>query len=126
MINFEGPCASIIHLSSLNLVFYLSIIFILSCLQDNRVGSLPSAMDVQMCGNKDVQPSIVAKEDPDESTEVDEEGELSSDQIRARKKVNSNATIEVLCLKPSSLLRMLISFYRMVAMPLVRPTMSLD
>jgi hypothetical protein len=68
----------------------------------------------------------VAEEDPDESAEVDEEGELSSDQIWASKKVNSNATVEALCLKPSSLLQMPVPLYRMVAMPLMRPTMSLD
>jgi hypothetical protein len=35
-------------------------------------------MDVQMDGSEDAQPSIVAEEDLNESAEVDEEDELSS------------------------------------------------
>jgi hypothetical protein len=76
--------------------------------------------------SEDAQPSIEAEEDAEESFEVDEEDELSTDQIRATRKVNSIATIEALWLKPSSLLGMQVSLCRMVAMPIVRPTLSSD
>jgi hypothetical protein len=55
---------------------------------------------------------------------VDEEDELSADQIRASRKVNSIATIEVLHLKPSSLSRMPVPLCRLVSMPIIRPTLS--
>jgi hypothetical protein len=55
---------------------------------------------------------------------VDDEDELSIDQIRASKKVNFIATIEALRLKPSSLPRMQVPLCRMVPMPIVRPTLS--
>ena len=58
-----------------------------------------------MDGSEDAQPSIDAKEDIIESLGMDEEDELSTDQIQASNKVNSIATIEALYLKPSSLLR---------------------
>ena len=82
------------------------------------------AMIVQLDGSKDVQPSIEDEEDANESVEVDEEDELSVDRIRASKKVNSIATVEALCLKSSSLSRTLVPLCRMVAMPIVRPTLS--
>jgi hypothetical protein len=44
----------------------------------------------------DAQPSIEAMEDAQESPAVDEEDELSADQIRVSGKVNSIATIEAL------------------------------
>jgi hypothetical protein len=70
-------------------------------------GRSPSAIfDHSMDGSEDAQPSIDAEEDNIESPGVDEEDELSTDQIRASKKVNSIATIEALRLKPSSLSRM--------------------
>jgi hypothetical protein len=78
---------------------------------------------VHLVGSEDAQPSIDAKEDDDESTRMDEEDELSFDQIQATRKVNSIATIEELHLKPSSLSRMKVSLCRMVAMPIVRPTL---
>jgi hypothetical protein len=65
-------------------------------------------------------------EDAQESLEVDEEDELSTDQIRVSRKVNSIATIEALRLKPSSLSRMMVPLCRMVAMPIVQPTLSSD
>ena len=77
-----------------------------------------------MDGNEDAQPSIEAEEDVDESVEVDVLDELLAVQIRATKKVNSIATIEALCLKSTSLSHVLVSLYRMVAMPIVRPTLS--
>jgi hypothetical protein len=86
----------------------------------------PSAVAVHLVGSEDDQPSIDAEEDDDESVGVDEEDELSTDQIRATRKVNSIATIEALCLKPSSLSRMRVPLCRMVAMPIVRPTLSSD
>jgi hypothetical protein len=79
-----------------------------------------------LVGSEDAQPSIDAEEDDNESVGVDEEDELSTDQIRATRKVNSIATIEALRLKPSSLSRMRVPLCRMVAMPIVRPTLSLD
>jgi hypothetical protein len=55
---------------------------------------------------------------------VNEEDELSFDQIQAYREVYSIATIEALHLKPSSLSCMQVPLYRMVAMPIVRPTFS--
>jgi hypothetical protein len=63
-------------------------------------------------------------EDAQESPEVDEEDELSTDQIWVSRKVNSIATIEALRLKPSSLSRMMVPLYRMVAIPIVWSTLS--
>jgi hypothetical protein len=80
---------------------------------------LPSAVAVHLVGSEDAQPSIDAEEDDDESVGMDEEDELSTDQIRATRKVNSIATIEALRLKPSSLSRMQGPLCRMVAMPIV-------
>ena len=68
------------------------------------MGGLPSAIaDHNMDGSGDAQPSIDVEEDYIESPGVDDEDELSTNQIRASKKVNSIATIEALRLKPSSL-----------------------
>jgi hypothetical protein len=86
----------------------------------------PSTVVVQLDGSKDVQPSIEDEEDANESAEVDEEDELSADQIQASRKVNSIATIEALCLKSSSLSCTLVPLCRMVAMPIIRPTLSSD
>jgi hypothetical protein len=89
------------------------------------MGGSPFAIaDHNMDGSEDVQPSINA--DNIESPRVDEEDELSIDQIRASKKVNSIATIEALRLKPSSLSHMQVPLCRMVPMPIVRPTLSSD
>jgi hypothetical protein len=63
-------------------------------------------------------------EDAQESPGVDEEDELSADQIRISRKVISIATIEALRLKPSSLSSMMVPLCRLVAMPIVRPTLS--
>jgi hypothetical protein len=84
------------------------------------------AMVVQLDASECAQPSIEADENADESAKVDEEDELSTDQIRASRKVNTSATIEALCLKPSSLSRLPIPMYRMVAIRIVRPTLSSD
>jgi hypothetical protein len=71
------------------------------------MGGAPSAIaDHNMDESEDAQPSIDAEEDNIESPRVDDKDELSTDQIRASKKVNSIATIEALRLKPSSLSRM--------------------
>jgi hypothetical protein len=59
-----------------------------------------------MDGSEDVQPSIDAEEDNIESPRVDEEDELSTDEIRASNEVNSIATIEALRLKLSSISHM--------------------
>jgi hypothetical protein len=69
-------------------------------------GSLSAIADHNMDGSEDAQPSIDVEEDNIESLGVDEEDELSTNQIRASKKVNSIATIEALRLKPTSLSRM--------------------
>jgi hypothetical protein len=61
-----------------------------------------------------IQLGIECGENANESDEMDEEDELSADQIQASKKVNSIATIEVLCLKPSSLSCTPASLCRMV------------
>jgi hypothetical protein len=86
--------------------------------------SPPAIADHNMDGSEDAQPSIDAEEDNIESPGVDEEEKLSTDQIRATKKVNSIATIEALRLKPSLLSRMQVPLCRMVPMPIVRPTLS--
>jgi hypothetical protein len=79
-----------------------------------------------MEGSEDAQPSINTKEDNIEFLGVDEEDELSTDQIWATRKVNSIATIEALRFKSSSLSRMWIPLCIMVAMPIVRPILSSD
>jgi hypothetical protein len=86
----------------------------------------PCAMAIQVDARDDGQPSIEAGDSPVESPEVDEEDDLSADQIRVSRKVNSIATIEALRLKPSSLSRMMVPLCRLVAMPIVRPTLSSD
>jgi hypothetical protein len=71
------------------------------------MGGSPSAIaDYNMDESEDAQPSIDAEEDNIESLGVNDEDELSTDQIRASKKVNSIVTIEALRLKPSSISRM--------------------
>jgi hypothetical protein len=81
--------------------FSISVCF---CRQSSWMGGSPSAIaDHNMDGSEDAQPSIDAEEDNIESPRVDEEDELSTDQIRASNKINSIATIEALCLKLSSL-----------------------
>jgi hypothetical protein len=89
-------------------------------------GSPSAIADHNMDGSEGAQPSIDAEEDNIESPGVDEEDELSTDQIRASKKVNSIVTIEALRLKPSSLSRLQVPLCRMVPMPIVRPTLSSD
>jgi hypothetical protein len=101
-------------------------ILVCSCGQGSEIGDSPSAVAEHLVGSEDAQPSIDAEEDDNESTGVDEEDELSTDQIRATRKVNSIATIEALRLKPSSLSHMRVPLYRMVAMLIVRPTLSSD
>jgi hypothetical protein len=90
------------------------------------MGDSPTIMLAHEDVGNDAQPSIEAMEDAQESPGVDEEDELSADQIRVSRKVNSIATIEALRLKPSSLSRMMVPLCRMVAMPIVRPTLSSD
>jgi hypothetical protein len=86
----------------------------------------PPTEVVHMDGGDDAQPSIESRKDAEESGEMDEEDELSVDQIWASKKIISIATIEALRLKPSSFSRMVVPLYRMVAMPIVRPILSSD
>jgi hypothetical protein len=100
-------------------------ILVCSCRQSSRIGGSPSTIvDYNMDGSEDAQPIIDAEEDNIESPRVDEEDDLSTNQIRATKKVNSIATIEALRLKPSSLSCMQVPLYRMVPIPIVRPTLS--
>jgi hypothetical protein len=67
---------------------------------------------------------IESGEDAEESNKMDEEDELSVDQIWASRKINSFATIKALRLKPSLFSRMAVPLCRMVPMPIVRPTLS--
>jgi hypothetical protein len=90
-------------------------------MQSIWIGDLPSVVVIQLDGSEGAQPSIEAEEDVDESAEVDEEDELSTDQIQASKKINSIVALEALCLKPSSLSCMQVPLCR-----IVRPTLSLD
>jgi hypothetical protein len=90
------------------------------------MGDSPTIMAAHEDVRDDAQLSIEAMEDAQESPEVDEEDELSADQIRVSRKVNSIATIEALRLKPSSLSRMMVPLCRLVALPIVQSTLSLD
>jgi hypothetical protein len=79
---------------------------------------------IHLDGGKDIQLSIEAEEDVEESAKLDKEDDLSTDQIRASKKVNSIATIESLHLKLSLLPYMLILLCKLVAMPILRSILS--
>ena len=72
-------------------------ILVWSCRQGSVTGNLPSTVVEHLVGSEDAQPSIDVEEDDNESIGVDEEDELSTDQIRATRKVNSIAIIEALC-----------------------------
>jgi hypothetical protein len=110
----------------LNLSFDTKIILIHSCGQSIYIRGLPLVEVIHLDGGEDVQPSIEAKEDANESSEVDEEDELLADQIQASRKVDSIGTIEALRMKPSSFSSMPIPLCRLVAMPIVKPTLSSD
>jgi hypothetical protein len=97
-----------------------------SCGQSSRIGGSPSTVVDHMEGSEDAQPSINTEEDNIESPGMEEEDELSADQIQATRKVNSIATIEALRFKPSSFSLTRVPLCRMVAMPIVRPTLSSD
>ncbi len=56
----------------------------------------------------------------------DEEKELLEDELRRLQKVDSVATIASLRMKPDELFRLRIPLCRLVAMPMVRPTLSCD
>jgi len=56
----------------------------------------------------------------------EEDKDLDKDVLRAYHKVNSIKTIASLRIKPDHLFRLQIPLYRMVAMPMVRPTLSCD
>ena len=84
---------------------------------------MPSVVVDHMEGIEDAQSSINIEEDNIDSHGVEEEDELLADQIRATKKVNSIATIEALRFKLSSLSCIQVSLCRMVAMPIVKPTL---
>jgi hypothetical protein len=88
--------------------------------------SPPAIADHNMDGSEDAQPSIEVEEDNIESPGVDEEEELSTNQIRATMKVNSIATIEALHLKSFSFSHMQVPLCRMVPMPIMRHTLSSD
>ena len=88
------------------MITHISILIHL-CGQSFRIGGLPVVDHIN--GIEDAQRSIEAKEDADESFEVDLKDGFSADQIRATRKVNSIATIEALYLKSISLSRMPVS-----------------
>ena len=67
----------------------------------------------------------LADED-DFSINDDEQFGCDEDEIRGRQKLNSVATISSLRLKPSSSSRFFIPLCRMIAMPVVRPTLQSD
>jgi hypothetical protein len=81
------------------------------------------AMAIHEDVGNDAQLSIETGENAEESAKVDEEDELSANQIRVTRKVNSNTTIEALHFKPPSLSCMMVPLYRLVAMPIVRLTL---
>lgn len=81
------------------------------------------------------QPSISAGEDEDLQGEAsDEEDEslndeisgLDEDEIRSKNKLNSVATISSLRFQPLSASRFSIPLCRMMAMPMLRPTLQSD
>jgi hypothetical protein len=65
-------------------------------------------------------------EDQDESLNDDEQFGDDEDEIQSRQKFNSVATISNLRFQPISVSRFSISLCRLVAMPLVRPTLHSD
>ena len=67
----------------------------------------------------------VADADDDSINDEDQFGS-DEDEIRGRQKLNSVATISSLRLKPSSSSRFFIPLCRMIAMPVVRPTLQSD
>jgi hypothetical protein len=71
-----------------------------------------------------VQPSVVAIADTD--MEDDESFGDDEDEIWTRQKLNSVATISSLRFQPISVSRFSISLCKLVAMPLVRPTLQSD
>ena len=81
------------------------------------------AMAIHKDVGDDAQLSIETRENVEGSTKVDEGDELLADQIQVTRKINSNTTIKALHLKPPSLSCMMVPLYRLVAMPIVRPTL---
>jgi hypothetical protein len=65
-------------------------------------------------------------EDQDESLNDDDQFGDDEDEIRTRQKLNSVATISSLRFQPSTVSRFSIPLCRLVAMPLVRPTLQSD
>jgi hypothetical protein len=102
------------------------LLILISCWQSIEMGELPATLAIHVDVGDDAQPSIKAGDDANELVEVDEDDELSANQIQVSKKVNSIATIEAVRLRPSSLSCMMVPLYRLVVMPIVRPTLSLD
>jgi len=76
------------------------------------------------------QPEIGGEDELDfmmEDVDVaEEERELLEDELRRLQKVDSVATITSLKMKPDRYSRMRIPLYRLVPMPMVRPTLSSD
>jgi len=74
------------------------------------------------------QPEIVGDEEGDiemnEFDDEDEDRELLEDELQRLQKVDSVATIASLRRKPEELSRFKIPLCRLVAMPMVRPTLS--
>lgn len=92
--------------------------------QDERIQETPNTDDM-------VQPEIGVEEEGEEEFVEDdmledEEKDLLEDELRQLHKVDSVATISSLRMKPDHLFRLQIPLCRMVAMPMVRPTLSCD
>jgi len=79
--------------------------------------------------NETTQPEIGGKDDVhvmEEDVVDDEEKDLLEDDLQPLQKVDSIATINALRMKPKNLFQLSILLCRLVAMPMVRLTLSCD
>lgn len=99
--------------------------------------SIPDDMEVEVDSSPNGnQPSLGVEDEEnsltehlgedDDDLEEGVEIEIDLDEFRGRQKLNSVATISSLRMKPTSSSRFFIPLCRMVAMPMVRPTLQSD
>ena len=92
VLNFASCCSLLGSRFSFRDFFLHFILFL--CWQSMVMEDFPTIMATHEDVGNDAQLSIEAMEDAQESPRIDEEDELSIDQIRVSKKVNLIATIE--------------------------------
>jgi len=92
--------------------------------------SLDEGAAVSVVVVESTQPEIGSEDEVDfvmeDVDDAEEERELLEDELRRLQKVDSVATIMSLKMKPDRYLHMRIPLCRLVSMPMVRPTLSLD